>query len=442
MAVNQSAYQLLMGGLRNMFQPPQPAANASIYDLARADAQRQALGGLGAGLVAAAVPQTKLMRAQALQSAFGNLGNTGTNVYNAAQARLMAQKAEADAQRSSAMANFFNQGTAPQTDFVAAAQAPVSEFRELPASAARIMQPQPPTANFPGGLNAQQWGAVQQAGSIDPDEGIKLYSALVKKNAGASEDGFTGSKSLVGAFDENGTFFQTYVDINGNIVRPPGATGNVRFATPQEINAQKAEGTVTGRMTGESRGGAPAAITAADKTINLIDKILSDPALPSVVGDIEGRFEDPSLIRMRAGGSGVATVNRINQLKAKGFIQAINSTDIKGALSDAEGMKLDSAENALSRVMSEESFREEMLAYRDIAERAKQRQALIESGKTEAQARAEVPESPFVEGTSPTVQQQAPNASGIAVIQSETEYNALPSGTVFQAPDGSVRTKP
>jgi hypothetical protein len=385
-----------------MFYPAQPAANASIYDLARADAQRQSMSALGAGLIGAAVPQTPLMRAQALQSAFAGAGNMGTNVYNAAQARLMAQKAEADAQRSSAMANFFSQGAAPQTDSVAAVQAPVGEFRELPVAAARIMEPQPPTVNFPGGLNAQQWGAVQQAGSIDPDEGIKLYSALVKKNAGASEDGFTGSKNLVGAFDEKGTFFQTYVDINGNIVRPSGAEGNVRFATPQEINAQKAEGTATGRMAGETRGGAPAAITAADKTINLIDKILSDPALPNVVGDIQGRFDDPSFIKFNAGESGVATVNRINQLKAKGFIQAINSTDIKGALSDAEGMKLDSAETALSRVMSEESFREEMLAYRDIAERAKQRQALIEAGKTEAEARAEVPESPFVEGTTTT----------------------------------------
>ena len=92
MAVNQSAYQLLMGGLRNMFQPQQPAANASIYDLARADAQRQSMSALGAGLIGAAVPQTPLMRAQALQQAFSNVGNTSANVYNAAQLRLMEQK--------------------------------------------------------------------------------------------------------------------------------------------------------------------------------------------------------------------------------------------------------------------------------------------------------------------------------------------------------------
>lgn len=271
---------------------------------------------------------------------------------------------------------------------------------------------------------------------------MSLFNTLVENRAKAKEEGFAGSKNLEGFFDSQGNFFKTYVDIDGTIQRPIGAVGELRFATPEEINVQKAAGTAAGRALGEARGGAPAAITAADKTINLIDKILADPALPSVVGDVEGRFDDPSLIRMRAGDTGVATVNRINQLKAKGFIQAINTTDIKGALSDAEGMKLDSAETALSRVMSEESFREEMQAYRDIAVRAKERQALIESGKTEAEARQIVPESPFVEGTTTPNQQPPSSTGGVPLIKSEAEMNALPSGTVFQAPDGTVRVKP
>jgi hypothetical protein len=345
----------------------------------------------------------------------------------------MAQRAETEAAQQAAQNRFFAQG--------GVAGAPVS-VQDGGFAAGTAPVSMPGATQFPGGLSAQDWNAVTSIGNVNPEAGMSFFTSLVEQRNKEKEGGFEGSKNLEGVFDSKGNFFRAYVRTDGTIQRPEGAVGELRFASPQEINAQKATGTVEGRMAGESRGGAPAAITAADKTINLIDKILADPALPNVVGDFQGRFDDPSFIRLQAGESGVATVNRINQLKAKGFIQAINSTDIKGALSDAEGMKLDSAENALSRVMSEESFREEMLAYRDIAERAKQRQALIESGKPEAEARAEVPESPFVEGTSPTVQQQAPNASGIAVIQSETEYNALPSGTVFQAPDGSVRTKP
>jgi hypothetical protein len=87
-----TALQRLVAGASNFFNPAQPAANASIYDLARADAQRQSMSALGAGLIGAAVPQTPLMRAQALQQAFGNMGNTSANIYNAAQLRLMEQK--------------------------------------------------------------------------------------------------------------------------------------------------------------------------------------------------------------------------------------------------------------------------------------------------------------------------------------------------------------
>lgn len=99
MAIASQAYNALMG----MFSPKNPQnVSGSIYDMARRDAQNQALARIGGGLMAAAVPQTPLMRAQALQGAFGGLGDVGTGVYNAAQARLMAQKAEADERRQKA----------------------------------------------------------------------------------------------------------------------------------------------------------------------------------------------------------------------------------------------------------------------------------------------------------------------------------------------------
>lgn len=135
-----------------MFYPAQPAANASIYDLARADAQRQAMSALGAGLIGAAVPQTPLMRAQALQQAFANVGNMGTNVYNAAQVRLLEQKQKMEAADRAAEAAWnerFESG-AMATPIAATVPIPpvepVGEFRPLPAGAARLIQQTPPTA--------------------------------------------------------------------------------------------------------------------------------------------------------------------------------------------------------------------------------------------------------------------------------------------------------
>ena len=135
-----------------MFSPGQAPANASIYDLARADAQRQAMARLGMGLVGAAVPQTPAMRAQALQQAFGGLGDINTSTYNSAQARLMARQiedAEATRAADAAWNERFSTLGVPQVPQAAVVQPvePVGEFREIPASARRLVEPMPPTAS-------------------------------------------------------------------------------------------------------------------------------------------------------------------------------------------------------------------------------------------------------------------------------------------------------
>ena len=179
-----------------MFYPAQPAANASIYDLARADAQRQAISGLGAGLLAASVPQTPLMRAQALQQAFGNLGNMGTNVYNAAQVRLLEQKQQAEAAAAARDADLVSRlaggGTvaAPIAGQVPIpAVEPVGEFRPLPAAAARILQPPPPTAAPDLAATTPPAPAGGIAGRQVDDMGLypEQRAALNRMNATASE---------------------------------------------------------------------------------------------------------------------------------------------------------------------------------------------------------------------------------------------------------------
>lgn len=178
MAVNQSAYQLLMGGLRNMFQQPQTAPNASIYDLARADAQRQAMTSLGAGLVGAAVPQTPLMRAQALQNAFANVGNTSANVYNAAQMRLAEKQYNDEQAARTRMTELLESslgGAMPQAAPAAAVPsvsmpsvAPMmdggfSRAANVSPVQAIIANPPPPTVSAPGGMATPMAGTTGAA---------------------------------------------------------------------------------------------------------------------------------------------------------------------------------------------------------------------------------------------------------------------------------------
>lgn len=146
MAVPSSAYNALMG----LFSTRQPQnVSGSIYDMARADAQKQMLAQIGGGLMAAAVPQTATMRAQALQSAFGNMGNIGNSVYNAAQLRLAEQKQQQEAQLRNAAAerlkSLYGDGVAESVDLPS--QPSMSGFGP------RVQQPmQPSTQSEIGAL--------------------------------------------------------------------------------------------------------------------------------------------------------------------------------------------------------------------------------------------------------------------------------------------------
>jgi hypothetical protein len=407
MAVNQSAYQLLMGGLRNMFQPPQPAANASIYDLARADAQRQALGGLGAGLVAAAVPQTKLMRAQALQQAFGGMGNMGTNVYNAAQARLMAQRAETEAAQQAAQNRFFAQG--------GVAGAPVS-VRDGGFAAGIAPVSMPGATQFPGGLSAQDWNAVTSIGNVNPESGMSFFTSLVEQRNKEKEGGFEGSKNLEGVFDSKGNFFRAYVRTDGSIQRPEGAVGELRFASPQEINAQKAQGTEIGKSTGAAISDAPTKVTNAIRARSVIADIL-DPknraALTEVTGSLEGSlppgFALETLSPFTSGENDMAL--KIENLQSNITVEGIEAFRGTGAFTEKEGQVAATLTANINRIRDTDQFVAELQRLDEILAAAEQRQRLIEGGVDPAEARKQIEISGTASGNVTSGGTQAPSIS-------------------------------
>ena len=177
-----TALQRLVAGASNFFNPAQPAANASIYDLARADAQRQSMSALGAGLIGAAVPQTPLMRAQALQQAFGNMGNTSANIYNAAQLRLAEQKLGQEQKTADAQRKYLQSmgiGVAPLSQSLVTAGMPVREGG-FAANVAPI-QSMAPTATKPAGydlLTKPQRTILDSMNMSGIDPGIVSNKAL------------------------------------------------------------------------------------------------------------------------------------------------------------------------------------------------------------------------------------------------------------------------
>lgn len=88
-----------------------------------------------------------------------------------------------------------------------------------------------------------------------------------------------------------------------------------------------------------------------DNMINTADRVLSNPSLANVLGSIEGRL--PSVLS----DEGADAIALIDTLGSQAFLSQIPNVKGMGQLSNAEGEKLQSALQNLSRTQSEPQFR-------------------------------------------------------------------------------------
>lgn len=97
--------------------------------------------------------------------------------------------------------------------------------------------------------------------------------------------------------------------------------------------------------------GAESAAANIDNSLNTIERIKKNPALNSVLGSIQGRM--PALLDDQANDA----IALIDTLGSQAFLSQIPAMKGQGALSNAEGEKLQAALTNLSRVQSEGQFR-------------------------------------------------------------------------------------
>lgn len=96
---------------------------------------------------------------------------------------------------------------------------------------------------------------------------------------------------------------------------------------------------------------AESARASIDNFINTADRLMKNPMLPRVLGPIEGRISSAPLSDEAAD-----AVALIDTLSSQAFLSQIPAMKGSGALSDAEGKKLQAALTNLSRVQSEKQF--------------------------------------------------------------------------------------
>lgn len=166
------------------------------------------------------------------------------------------------------------------------------------------------------------------------------------------------------------------------------------------------------------------ATTQIDDTIKLVDELLApDSGLDSNYGvrgwipnapGIDAANARARLERLKAT-SGLTELNRLKQLGV--VLTPVSNTDLS---------TVSTAATALDAKQDAASARKELARYRDVLMRSK--------GEAEQNFNA------MVGAYNP--QGQAPAQQQPVQIQDDAGYNALPSGTIFIAPDGSERRKP
>lgn len=163
----------------------------------------------------------------------------------------------------------------------------------------------------------------------------------------------------------------------------------------------------------------PRVVQESTNAINLIDQALNHPGLATAVG-ASGRADPRNYL---PGTDATDFRVLLDQIKGGTFLQAFQSLKGGGAITEVEGTKAEQAIARLNRDQSEPAFRQSLNDLRDVA-----RSAIIRA-QTKAQAAGGGRQAMPTQGSAPRQ------------IQSAAEYNALPPGALFIAPDGTQRRK-
>ena len=153
---------------------------------------------------------------------------------------------------------------------------------------------------------------------------------------------------------------------------------------------------------------------------NLIDMTLNHPGLSSAVG-WQGMIPDSVI---PAGTEAANFMSVLDQLKGKAFLEAFESLKGGGAITEREGEAATKAMARLSRAQSEDAFKQSLNEFKGVLNSA------LERARSKAGVQSQDSQQPQQQGTEP------------AQPANRAEYDALPSGATFRAPDGTIRRKP
>lgn len=276
-------------------------------------------------------------------------------------------------------------------------------------------------ANMPAGVQELQWRA-EQAGLVP---GTPEYQSFIINGGGDPATYRALEMQAISAGLVKGTpEFQQFMATRG--------AGQAAYAGQAGENAANIEtggaaagavaaGKVQGEAAANAAFAAPADIAVADRTLGYIDEVRNHP------GKAQGTGMS-SYGNWIPGTSGKDFQNRVDQLKSGAFLSAIDELRGMGSLSNAEGQTATAAITRMDTSTSEEEFNAALDDY----------EAIVKLGRDRAAKRLKAPE----DAAAPDAVPKAGLPAAPVAIKNDAEYDALPSGTIFLAPDGKTRVKP
>lgn len=246
------------------------------------------------------------------------------------------------------------------------------------------------------------------------EQAIKLLTPELEMQDFGGHKQFVQTNPMAGDVGPRGQKF-------GKTLSPSDAIAQQGNQTMRDLLLQERQMRVDeGRAKAEERSLKKQSVVAgAQQTLSVIDKALGHPGRSTATG-LSGQIDPRNMI---AGTDAMDFKTVIDQLQGKAFLEAFESLKGGGQITEMEGKKATDAMARLNRAQSDAEFVKSLNDLRDVVLAGLERMGAQQGG-----------------GVAP--QPQGASQGGIQKINSDSEYNALPSGAVFIGPDGKQRRKP
>jgi len=395
-----------LGGLGDFFTGggvyADPKAINPTYGVPEGDVRQAAINQLGqmsALLLAAGQPMEGSQRAQLLSQIGGTGSQFNTNLYNAAQRRLMTTQVQ-EKQDESLKLQAMSQKVKDDPEGLAKSlnlsvdivkTVPTKSLVELASQIAIKRATMEPTQAF---LTGGAAGATPQAAGAPAPAGATTQGAAPAQESFAVPDAFLQSLSPQE---------RVKVDYYTQGINRASAAGNIKAAGEiadtlyKVVPGLKEAQVETAKTKASEIAGAPLAYNSAVQTLKNIDAAISHPSREMATGA-------SSFMGMIPATGARDYASRIEQLGGTQFLEAYKDLKGGGAISQEEGKK---AEKAVARIqdrsLREEDHLQALKEYRDIVEAGAKR-ALQKMGGRVPEGYEAIPQ---MGGTKPAANQRS-----------------------------------